>query len=290
MTREPFHVTPDPDFLYLAPSHKEAMAAIVYGVESRKGFIAVIGEVGSGKTTVVRASLRHIDREQFNIIQIFDPATGFEELIDTILQEMQLACDSQALRDKVRALHGALIEEFSQGRTVVLVVDEAQNMPVETLERLRMLSNLETERDKLIQIVLVGQPELEEKLRRHDMRQLLQRISLRVNLRALTPRESIAYVKHRLDVASAVGQVFTNPALRSLARRSGGNPRILSMLCNGALIAGFAHQRRPVTRSIVRSVASDYGGSEQRGFRLLRWASFWGLALALAAYLSASLY
>ena len=163
LKKQPFHITPDPEFLYLSPSHKEALAAIVYGIEERKGFVAIIGAVGVGKTTILRSYLEKAEKNRLKVIYVFNSKLTFEGLLRTIFQEMGLQMETNDPMEMINRLYGVLIEEYRQGNTVVLIVDEAQNMPVDTLESLRMISNLETSKDKLIQIVLAGQPQLAEK-------------------------------------------------------------------------------------------------------------------------------
>ncbi|MDH3772231.1 MAG: AAA family ATPase, partial [Nitrospirota bacterium] len=171
LQREPFHTTPDPSFLFLSPSHKEALGAIIYGVEKRKGFIAIIGEVGTGKTSILRAYLERKAPQKQKTIYIFNPVLSFHELLIAIFRGLELVPRHDDVPEMVNQLHEALVAEFQAGGTVVLAIDEAQNMPVETLENLRMLSNLETSTDKLIQIILLGQPELDSLLKQSSLRQ-----------------------------------------------------------------------------------------------------------------------
>src|SRR5512145_1792034 len=164
LKKQPFHITPDPEFLYLSPSHKEAMSAIIYGISQRKGFVAIVGAVGSGKTTILRSYLEKTEKKHLKLIYVFNARLTFKELLQTIYQELGLPVGETGVLGMINRLNEILIEEYKQGNTVVLIVDEAQNMPIDTLENLRMLSNLETSKDKLIQIVLVGQPEFETTL------------------------------------------------------------------------------------------------------------------------------
>ena len=262
---EPFHITPDPEFLFLSPSHKEAFAAVMYGVQGRKGFVLLTGEVGTGKTTVLRACLERFKRPQVQSIYLFYPNVSFEELLKDTLRELGIEADGQSDSWMLQKLHLYLIEQFKQDCNVVLVIDEAQNMPVETLEQLRMLSNLESTKEKLLQIVLVGQPELLRKLERHELRQLKQRTAVRATIQSLTRRESLAYIKHR--VAQAGGndaEMFTPAALQRIIRHAKGNPRTLNVVCNNALVAGFGAQQRPVSADTVREVIADLKGKTRR--------------------------
>jgi general secretion pathway protein A len=270
LKKAPFHITPDPEFLFLGPTHKEALASIVYGVEKRKGFIVIVGEVGLGKTTILRSYLERVDKQHLKIIYVFNPNVPFAALLETIHQELGLDARPGDVAAMVNRLHQALIEEYRQGRNVVLVVDEAQNMPVETLESLRMLSNLETSTDKLIQIALVGPPELEALLDRHELRQLKQRIAVRSTLAPLSATESLAYIRYRLEKAGAMStDIFTRGALRRIVKHARGIPRLLNILCDNALITGLGYQKKPVTAAIVREVIADFQG--KRGSQLWKW-------------------
>ncbi|MBE7558917.1 AAA family ATPase [bacterium] len=275
LRKEPFHITPDPAFLYLSRGHKEALGAVIYGTEQRKGFVAITGEVGTGKTTVVRAYLERIDRTRVRPIYIFNANLSFKELLSTILMELGVEAGSDNVHAMVHRLHEVLIEEFRADHNVVLIIDEAQNMPIKTLENLRMLSNLETTQDKLLQIVLVGQPELEAKLNLPELRQLRQRIAFRAKIAPLSARDSYEYINFRLEkVVLSREPLFTKTALRRIVDYAQGSPRVINILCDNALIAGFGSQTKPVTAQIVKEVIADYEGrSAHRGSRLWRYAA-----------------
>ena len=248
LRREPFQVTPDPDFFYLSPGHREALAALIYGVEQRKGFIAITGEVGVGKTTVLRAFLEGIDRQQIQVIYLLNAKVQFDDVVEMLLQELGAEPESESTFQRVSQFHRLLIERFRQDRNVVLVVDEAQNMPAETLEGLRTLSNLETATDKLLQIVFCGQPELDEKLARPELRQLRQRIAVRATVKPLTKAEGMDYIQHRLSMAGAPNRpIFTGAAIRLILREAKGIPRLINILCDNALVTAFGYQERQVT-------------------------------------------
>lgn len=258
LKREPFHITPDPEFLYLSPSHKEALAAIVYGIEQRKGFVAIIGAVGVGKTTILRSYLENADKEQLRIIYVFNAHLTFGGLLRTIYQELGLQIETDDATEMLNNLYGVLIDEYKKGNTVVLVIDEAQNVPVDTLESLRMLSNLETSKDKLLQIVLVGQPEFEEALNLSRLRQLKQRLVIQSVILPLTRSESLEYIQHRLHHAGAHNAaIFTKGALDQIVRKADGIPRVINILCDNALITGFGYQQKPVTTKIVKEIIFD---------------------------------
>lgn len=265
LSKEPFHITPDPEFLYLSPSHKEAMAAIIYGIEQRKGFVAIIGAVGVGKTTILRSYLDAADRQHLKIIYIFNARLTFNGLLKSIFQELEIKPKSRDAVEMVNSLYEVLIEEYKSGNTLVLVIDEAQNMPVETLENLRMLSNLETTKDKLIQIVLIGQPEFEETLNLDQLRQLKQRIAVRSTIMPLTNEESLEYIKYRIMRAGGLASsCFTKQALNEIVKKARGIPRVINILCDNSLINGFGYQQKPVGLKVVREVIADLKGRRKR--------------------------
>ncbi len=280
LQKSPFHITPDPEFLFLSPSHKDALGTIIYGIEERKGFVAIIGEVGLGKTTILRSYLERVDPKEVKAIYIFNPNVSFGELIRMIYWEFGLEPESDDLLELVNHLYQILLSEYHAGRNVVLVIDEAQNMPVETLENLRMLSNLETATQKLLQILLVGQPEFEQKLNLHALRQLRQRIAIRARILPLTAAESMAYIHHRIAKVSVKRvQIFTTGALKRIVKQAKGVPRILNILCDNALIAGFGYQQKPVTAKIVKEVIADF--EEKKAHPILRWGLTGAIGLAL---------
>jgi general secretion pathway protein A len=268
LTKEPFCITPDPEFLFLSESHKQAIASIIYGVEKRKGFIAITGDVGVGKTTIVRSYLEQVKNEGLKIAYIFNPNISFPVLLRALYQELGLEIKSSDVYDMVNDLYFCLIEAYKQGSNVVLIIDEAQNMPIETLENLRMLSNLERTTDKLIQIVLVGQPELDNTLKRQDIRQLTQRIAVRTQIVPLTQKESIGYIVHRLEKAGMRKgvQPFTGQALKLIVREAKGIPRLLNIIADNALVTGYGYEKKPVTAHIVREVVNDIKGRRKRPF------------------------
>lgn len=271
LKKAPFHITPDPEFIYLCPSNRQAIGAIIWGVAEKKGFITILGDVGVGKTTILRYYLETVDRKQLRIIYLFNTNVSFSGLLNTIYKELGLDTKTEDVVERINHLHEVLIEEYKQGRNVLLIIDEAQNMPIETLENLRMLSNLETSTDKLIQIVLIGQPEFEEKLHRHELRQLNQRIAIRSKILPFTEEESLRYIRHRLARAGLDEKdlPFTKGAMKIIAKQAGGIPRILNVLCDNALITGFGYQRKPVNSRIVKEVIADFEGRAKRS--LLRW-------------------
>jgi len=286
LKKQPFHITPDPDFLYLSPSHKEALAAIIYGIEQRKGFVTITGAVGVGKTTILRSYLRTAEEKHLKIIYIFNSKLTFEGVLRTIYQELNLPIEGDDVVEMVNKLYEVLIEEYKQGNAVVLVVDEAQNMPIDTLESLRMISNLETSQDKLIQIVLVGQPEFAEQLNLDRLRQLKQRLAIRSTIQPLSEDDSLEYIKFRLQKAGVpYASVFTTTALKKIVKKAKGIPRVLNVLCDNALITGFGYQKKPVTRKIVEEIVRDFDGPRHSSVR--RW---WVPAAAALVVLAGALW
>lgn len=257
--KAPFHITPDPEFLFLSPSHKAALGCIIHGIEERQGFIAISGEVGLGKTTILRSYLERVDAKQLKTIYIFNANVSFHSLLKTIFGEFGSEPEADDMFEAVNHLHQLLIEAYQQGLNVALIIDEAQNMPIETLENLRMLSNLETNKEKLLQIVMIGQPEFDHKLNLNELRQLRQRIVIRSCIEPLTPQESLAYIRHRLTKASLYRTpVFSKKALQQIVANAHGTPRVLNILCTNALIAGFGQRQKPISAKTVKHVIADF--------------------------------
>ena len=284
LKKEPFHTTPDPSFLFLSPQHKEALGAIIYGIEKRKGFIAIIGEVGVGKTTILRAYLERKASKRQKIVYIFNPVLSYHGLLTAIFRSLEIVPRNDDVTEMVNQLHEALILEYQAGGTVVLAIDEAQNMPMETLENLRMISNLESSTDKLIQIILLGQPELSTMLEQPALRQFRQRIALRATITELSDEESLAFIEHRTKLASnfETPVLFTKGALHLIIRQAQGIPRRLNILCDNALITGFGRQCKPVPASVVKEVIRDIDGNKiTSASPYLKWAVGLGVAITL---------
>lgn len=291
LARAPFQVTPDPEFLYQSPTHKHALASIVSGVERRRGFILVLGDVGLGKTTVLRTYLEGLDPNRTVVAVVFDADVSFKSLLDTVYDDLGLKDKPDDVHYVVSRLHEVMIEEYRRGRNVVLVIDEVQDMPVETLERLRLLSNIETTTEKLIQIVLVGQSEFAAKLELPELRQLRQRIAVRATLSPFTAEESLDYIEHRLNKAGATGEsVFTPGALRRIVGYARGVPRLLNIVCDNALLKGCERRQKPVSSTLVNEAIGDLegrpGAARRRGGML--WVS--AAALTIWAILMIVLY
>jgi general secretion pathway protein A len=266
LREKPFALSPDPRFLFLAQSHREALAHLLYGIEQGEGFIAITGEVGTGKTTLCRTLLQRLGAES-EVAFVFNPKLSGLELLKTINAEFGLRHDSDSQRELNDALNRFLVEKKRDRKRVLLIIDEAQNLERETLEQVRLLSNLETETSKLIQIVLLGQPELDVLLESPELRQLKQRIGVRWRLRPLSPSETRDYIRHRLRVAAgAARDLFSPAALRELHRFSSGIPRVVNVLCDRALLAGYAAGAREVGPSIVRGAAAEVRGQAGGGW------------------------
>lgn len=255
---EPFRVTPDPGFLYLTDQHKEALAAIIYGIAKRKGFVCITGEVGVGKTTIVRSYLDSVDEPGLRFVSIFNPNVSFQALLRQVLRDLGIDHPGDEIAGMVEALRTWLAAHHKRRETLVLLVDEAQNMPIGTLEQLRMLSNLETATEKLIQIVLVGQPELDQLLSERQLRQLESRIAVRTKLGPLSKADSVAYIRHRLKcVALDDKPAFTDGAVKEVVRHARGIPRRINVIADNALMNAYGHKIRPVTAKVVREVVRD---------------------------------
>ncbi len=259
LIRSPFEMTPDPSFLYMGEAHREGLATLVYAVNSGKGFVMLTGEVGTGKTTLLHALLSQLD-SQTNSAFIFnprlDPMGFFRMLFDEL--DVGPACDSKA--EYLLALNHYLIEKLAANERVLLIVDEAQNLSTEMLEEIRLLSNLETPTSKLIQIMLVGQPELQDLVDQPELRQLRQRIALRHRLRPFNQQEIDAYVNERLAKAGYTGRgLFKKKAIKELFRVTEGTPRMINNVCDGSLLAGYARQQSIIGPEIILEVAHDLG-------------------------------
>lgn len=262
---KPFDVTPDPRFLYLTPGHREMLASLVYGIQERRGFITMVGEVGAGKTTLLNAVLDQLDRK-VRVAFIFNTNVTFDEMLTMALLDLKLASPEEKL-SKVEALSrlkGFAFQQLSQGGNVVLLVDEAQNLEPSAMENVRLLSNLETRKHKLIQIVLSGQPELDVKLSQPELRQLSQRISIRRYITPLSEKETYEYIQHRLNVAEYSGPaLFDHRAQRLIWEHSGGVPRKINVLCDNALLIGYALGQRTIDTTVIEEAIKD-----------LRWSPF----------------
>ncbi len=285
LREKPFALAPDPKYLFLAESHREALAHLIYGIDEGEGFIAITGEVGTGKTTLCRTLLQRLGPAT-EVAFIFNPTLSSLELLQEVNSELGLPVPGRSLRDLHEQLNRFLLEKKRDGRRVLIIIDEAQNLEAATLEQVRLLSNLETETQKLLQIILIGQPELDAKLSSAELRQLRQRISVHWRLAPLALSETRDYVRHRLRIAAAAErELFSEGALREVHRLSGGIPRLVNVLCDRALLAGYAERTTEITARLVRRAQRELGGPPRpprSRRRWLRWAAA-GLGIAGAA-------
>ncbi len=268
LRQRPFQLVPDPDYLFLSLCHEEALAHLTYALDSGEGFVEITGEVGTGKTTLCRAFLEQLD-DTVEAAYIFNPRLSEIELLKSINDEFGIDSGSDSLKELTDTLNRFLIKKRSQGKKAVIVIDEAQNLDVEVLEQLRLLSNLETTTEKLLQIVLTGQPELSDLLNRYELRQLSQRIAITANLTPLSHEETYRYINHRLSIASDLLTVtFTRRALKTVYDYSKGTPRNINVICNKALIEAYAAGEKRITKQIVQRVVRQerVTGNQQNDF------------------------
>jgi general secretion pathway protein A len=280
LNEKPFAITPDPRYLYLSERHAEALAHLLYGINEAGGFVQLTGEVGTGKTTIVRSLLAQTPKNA-EIALILNPKMTAPEFLLTICEELGIGVPDSAtesLKDLVDILSGYLLKAHAGGRRVVVVVDEAQNLAPTVLEQVRLLTNLETNTRKLLQIILIGQPELRELLARNELRQLAQRITGRYHLNPLTHEETAAYVRHRLRVAGATSDIFSPTALAEVYRLAVGVPRVINVVCDRALLGAYSMDRHRVTSSLVRHAAAEVFGKRFTP----RWLPWLGTAAAAA--------
>lgn len=258
LRERPFSITPDPRFLYFGQRHKEALAHLLYGIEEASGFVLLTGEIGAGKTTVSRYLLEQLPQNA-EIALILNPKLSAYELIATLCDELgiQYSREEASLKTLFDALNAYLIEAHNRDKRVILIVDEAQHLSMEVLEQLRLLTNLETRRQKLLQIILLGQPELREHLNHPSLTQLSQRITARYHLEPLSLSETASYVRHRLAVAGCQTMLFDDKSLRVVYRLSGGVPRVINVLCDRALLGAYARSLPNVTKKVVKLAGKE---------------------------------
>jgi len=286
LNEKPFSITPDPRYLFLSERHGEALAHLVYGVTESGGFIQLTGEVGTGKTTLCRTLLLNRVPSNADVAVVLNPQLSALEFLEAICEELGIKVPKRkdSIKALIDALNRYLLKAHADGRRTILVVDEAQNLAPEVLEEVRLLTNLETARQKLLQIILIGQPELRELLARNDLRQLAQRITGRYHLEPLSREETDQYIEHRLKVAGALGEVFDASAKRSVFRLSQGVPRLINVICDRALLGAYSQGSRLVSRRLVRRAAAEISGEPhlRRGWRWTAPAVAIAAALVLA--------
>jgi general secretion pathway protein A len=287
LAEKPFSITPDPRYLYLSARHADALAHLVYGINEAGGFIQLTGEVGTGKTTIIRSLLSRTPQNA-EIALILNPRLSPGEFLLSLCEELGMgAADNPdgSPKDVVDLLNRYLLRAHAQGRRVVLIVDEAQNLDPEVLEQIRLLTNLETETQKLLQIILIGQPELRRLLAREDLRQIAQRVTGRYHLDPLTRQETTAYVRHRLRVAGATADIFTHGALREIYHISRGIPRVVNIICDRALLGAYTQDLHQVPASLVRRASAEVFDQDVAP----SWMPFAVGALALLIFIGSGL-
>lgn len=262
----PFNVNPDPRYLFLTRHTEEALACLTYGIQSRKGFVLLTGEVGTGKTTLINKLLEWLRLQQVATAFIFNSRLNVPQFLDYMMADFGIPGDSKSKSQILLRLYNWLLDRYRAGETAVLIVDEAQNLSAEVLEEIRMLTNLETFTEKLLQIVLVGQPELEMKLKQPELRQLRQRLTLRAKTHPLTIEETRAYVQQRLRIAGSNGQqIFDPEAVTAIHLYAKGIPRVINLVCEHCLVSGFVDQQKIISPAVVDAVARDFDLGDNHG-------------------------
>jgi general secretion pathway protein A len=257
LKEKPFNLTPDPDYLFMSQGHENAYTHLEYAISENKGFVVITGEIGSGKTTLINFLLRRLpEHSAVGVVNHTNVLPA--QFLRMICQEFELDVDGKDKTDMLSAFQGFLLKQFGEGKRVVLIIDEAQNLPLKTIEEIRMLSNLESEKHHLLQIIMAGQPELNTLLRRKALEQFAQRVTVYCHLGALNPQEVREYIRHRLDVAGAVElDMFGKDALEAIHAYSHGIPRMVNILCDSALVYGYADERRVIDKRIVDEAAQS---------------------------------
>jgi general secretion pathway protein A len=259
LRESPFNVNPDPRYLFLTKQIQEALAGLTYGIQNRKGFILLTGEVGTGKTTLLNRLLDWLHLQNVATAFVFNSQVNVSQLFDFMMADFEIPCETRHKSEVLLKLNAWLLDRYRAGETAVLIVDEAQNLSLQVLEEIRLLTNLETSTEKLLQIVLTGQPELEEKLKLPQLRQLRQRITLKCRTCALSLEETFGYIAERLRIAGASGDpIFSKEAIQAVHLYSRGIPRIVNLLCEHSLINAYVDHLRPVPSHLVEEVAREF--------------------------------
>jgi len=281
---EPFSIAPDPQFLYMSERHREALAHLLYGMKTEGGFVLLTGEVGTGKTTICRCLLEQIP-EDSEIAFVFNPKLTVVELLESICDELRISYPqgNRSIKIFIDVLNRFLLEVHSRGRKTVLIIDEAQNLSASVLEQIRLLTNLETNKQKLLQVIMLGQPELKQLLERTELRQLAQRITARYHLEPLSKNEIKAYIDHRLAVAGVERPLFTAATIRKLYGLSGGVPRLINLLCDRALLGAYARERQTVSPGLLEKASREVFGKRVKPQRFVYPTWQWLLALLVVA-------
>ncbi|MGB5305096.1 MAG: AAA family ATPase [Gammaproteobacteria bacterium] len=291
LSERPFSITPDPRFLYMSARHREALAHLLYGLGEGGGFVQLTGEVGTGKTTICRCLLEQVP-DNVDLAVVLNPKVTSAELIATVCDELGIEYreENASIKMLTDVLNRYLLEAHANGRRTVLIIDEAQNLSADVLEQVRLLTNLETPTQKLLQIILIGQPELRALLHRDDMRQLAQRVTARYHLEPISREEAGAYIKHRLHVCGATGTIFTNKAVDQVFRLSGGIPRLINVLCDRAMLGAYVEGKSQIDKALVQRASKEVLAGELEEPRA---GSRYGLAaagVAMLALIGAGIY
>jgi general secretion pathway protein A len=289
LKENPFNVTPDPKFIYLGEKHREAFAHLLYGIKENKGFIVLTGEVGTGKTTLIHYLLGQLNGDgAVKTAFLFNPKLSVEDFIKYVFKDLGVKIHGHSKGDYIRYFQSYLINAYGLNVKVVLIVDEAQGLSPELLEEIRLLSNLETSKSKLLQIILIGQPELDKTLYDPNFRQIRQRINMRYHLDPLSFDETKIYIENRLRIAGARGPIFSDKAIKEVYLRSRGVPRLINILCDNALLNGFAEDKKVVDKKSVKESAKDLKlGKKSRRIRM--WG-FLSMGIIGSALLGVYLY
>ncbi len=254
---KPFSLTPDPHFLYLSKAHKRALAYLIYGLQDKKGFITITGGIGVGKTTIIQAVMKQLDANT-TVARVINTKVSPLQLLKMIIRDFGIETNPDNKEDLLERLNQFLLEQYAKGHNAVIIIDEAQNLDSPTLEEIRLLSNLETEKDKLLQIILAGQPELKITLRLPELRQLRQRITVSYNISSLSHDEVGEYIKHRLAVAGVEErEIFVPAAVEEIYQVSGGIPRLINIICDAALVTGYVQESDLITDSLIKEVINE---------------------------------
>jgi general secretion pathway protein A len=267
LKEKPFSLTPDPQFLYLSEQHQTAVESLLYGIYNKAGFMVVTGEIGTGKTTICRTLLERLDKNVRTAV-IFNSLLTGRELLESILEDFGYASRGKSRRELVETLNTFLVQRLSNGENAILIIDEAQNLSISVLEQIRMLSNLETEKEKMLQVVLLGQSEFDQMLKSPRMKQLNQRISIRLHLTPFSRSETESYVYHRLTLAGSRGSItLSKSALDEIYKFSKGIPRLINLLCDRALMGGFVEQTYYIDKQVIKKakkslIGEDVGSSD----------------------------
>jgi general secretion pathway protein A len=257
-TQNPFNMSPDPSFLFRSSQHEEALANLIYGVQSRKGFIVLTGEVGTGKTTMLECLRDFLNAQQIAFASLFNSRLSVDQFFELLSYDLELRCDRHSKTEVLLSLNNMLLERASVGRTTVLIVDEAHNLDWDVLEEIRLLGNLENRRGKLLQIIIAGQPELDRKLEAPEFRQLKQRVALRCLLRGLDLADSVAYMNSRMARAGLKDQaIFSGPLMEEIQFRSQGIPRLINAICDNLLLTCFAMETKVATMEMLDEISAD---------------------------------